>query len=76
MDVSFIFPASWCRSSYLLSEDRLGLTTETLLLPVVTTTTLGSTTFLGLLVLRDLVHFVRVALAAICAALLGYVDLK
>jgi hypothetical protein len=38
-------------SCYLLSEDRLGLSTETLLFTIVTTTTLGSVTFLGLLVL-------------------------
>lgn len=62
--------------AYLLSEDRFGLTTESLLFTIVTTTTLGSFSFLGLLVLRHFVHLVGVALAAVCATLFGNVDLK
>lgn len=61
---------------YLLSEDGFGLSTETLLLSVVTTTALGSAAFLRLLVLRDLVHFVAVALAAVGSALFWNVDLQ
>ena len=42
------------RRAYLLPEDGLGLTTETLLLSVVTPPTLGELGLLGLLVLS---HF-------------------
>jgi len=52
------------RSFGLLSEDRLSLTTKTLLLTVVTTTTLRRMTFLGFLVLGHLVHAVSLALFA------------
>lgn len=63
-------------STYLLSEDRLGLTTKTLLFSVVTTSTLGTLTLLGLLVLSDFVQFVALALLAEGATLFWYVYLK
>ena len=49
------------RCSYLLPENGLRLTTETLLLPVVTPTTLGLLRLLGLLVLRHLELLVPLA---------------
>ena len=69
-------PTTVRRSAYLLPEDGLGLTTETLLFTIVTTTTLGSLSFLGLLVLRHLVHAVNLALFAVRTALLRYVYLQ
>lgn len=62
--------------TYLLTENRLGLTTETLLLTIVTTTTLGRAAFLGFLVLCHLMQFVALAFFAECAALLGHVHLR
>jgi hypothetical protein len=59
----------------LLTEDRLGLTSEARLLSVVTATTLGKTRLLALLVLRDLVVGVLATLAwAESTAGLGNVD--
>lgn len=60
----------------LLPEDGLGLTTETLLFTIVTTTTLGSTALLGLFVLGHLVQFVAPALLAKGLTLLGNVHLE
>merc|ERR1719322_1042836 len=45
----------------LLSQNGLGLTTETLLLTIITSTTLRLLRFLGLLVLSHLEHFVALA---------------
>lgn len=70
-----MIPSSLSLGSYLLSEDGFGLTTETLLLAIVSATTLGSMTFLGLLVLRHLVHLMRVAFPAVGATLFWYIDL-
>lgn len=64
-----------CGGSYLLSENRLGLTSETLLLTIVTTTSLGGAALLGLLVLCDLVQLVAFALFAESAALFRHVHL-
>lgn len=61
---------------YLLSEDRLGLSTKSLLFTVITSTTLSSVPFLTLFVLCDFVGFVNLALFAESASLLGYVNLK
>jgi hypothetical protein len=61
---------------YLLPENRFGLTTITLLFSVVTTTTLGSTTLLGFLVLRHFVDLVGLAFFAVGATTLWYVHLK
>jgi hypothetical protein len=62
----------------LLVEDRLGLTTVTGLLTVVTTLTLGEEGSLASLVLGDLVLGVLLAVLALAvgAASLGNVDLK
>lgn len=60
----------------LLPEDGLSLATESLLLAIVTTTALGGTALLGLLVLRDLVQLVASALLAEGLTLLGNVHLK
>jgi len=62
----------------LLVEDRLGLTTVTGLLTVVTTLTLGEEGGLASLVLGDLVLGVLLAVSALAvsAASLGNVDLK
>lgn len=60
---------------YLLSEDGLGLTAETLLLAIVTATALRRAALLRLLVLCHLVQLVALALLAECAALLGHVHL-
>lgn len=65
--------AAW---SYLLSEDGFGLATEALLFTIVATTTLSSVTFLGLLVLWNLVNAMSIALAAVRATLFWNVDLK
>lgn len=62
--------------SYLLPEDGLGLTTETLLFPVVTSSALGALALLGLLVLRYLVQLVHLALFAESATLFWYIHLK
>jgi len=64
-----------CRVSYLLSEDGFRLSTITLLFPVVTTTTLGSTAFLRLLVLRYFVDLVGFAFLAVGTTTLRYVHL-
>ena len=61
---------------YLLPENRFGLTTITFLFSVVTTTTLGSTTLLGLFVLRHFVDFVGLAFLAIGATTFWYVHLE
>lgn len=63
-------------SSYLLSEDWFGLTTETLLFTVITTTTLCSRTFLRLLVLCHFVQFMTFAFFAKSAPLFWYVHLN
>lgn len=60
----------------LLPEDGLGLSTETLLLAIVTTTTLGSAALLGLFVLGHLVQLVAPALLAEGLTLLGNVHLQ
>lgn len=60
----------------LLPEDGLGLTTETLLFTIVTTTTLGGTALLRLLVLGHLVQLVAPALLAEGLTLLGNVHLE
>ena len=60
----------------LLPEDGLSLATESLLLAVVTTTTLGGAALLGLFVLGHLVQFVAPALLAEGLALLGNVHLE
>jgi len=57
----------------LLSEDGFRLSTITLLFPVVTTTTLGSTAFLRLLVLRYFVDLVGFAFLAVGTTTLRYV---
>jgi len=62
--------------THLLPEDRLGLTSETLLLPVVTTPALSTLALLGLLVLRHLVQLVDLALLAESATLFWYVHLQ
>lgn len=64
------------RRTNLLVEDWLGLTTETLLLLLVTTRTLGVLGGLTRLVLRDLVDRVLAALLALAegAAFLWHVD--
>lgn len=64
------------QETYLLPEDGLSLTTKTLLFSVVTTSTLGTLTLLGLLVLGDFVQFVALALLAEGATLFWYVYLK
>ena len=64
------------KSLYLLPENRFGLTTITLLFSVVTTTTLGSTTLLGFLVLRHFVDLVGLAFFAVGATTLWYVHLQ
>lgn len=63
-------------NSYLLSEDGFGLSSETLLFSVVTTTTLWSLTFLRLLVLWHLMNAMGVAFSAVRATLFWNVDLK
>lgn len=60
----------------LLPEDGLGLASESLLLAIVTTTALGGTALLGLLVLGDLVQLVALALLAEGLTLLGNVHLE
>jgi len=50
--------------AHLLPKDGLGLTTETLLFPVVTSPALSALALLGLLVLRHLVQLVALALFA------------
>lgn len=60
----------------LLPEDGLGLATESLLFAIVTTTALGGTALLRLLVLRDLVQLVALALLAEGLTLLGNVHLE
>lgn len=60
----------------LLPEDGLGLATESLLLAIVTPTTLGGAALLRLLVLRDLVQLVALALLAEGLTLLGNVHLE
>lgn len=62
--------------AYLLSEDRFGLTSETLLFTVVTTTSLGCWAFLGLLVLCHFVQLVALAFLAECATLFWYIHLN
>lgn len=57
----------------LLPEDGLRLTTETLLFPVVTSSTLGSVTFLRLFVLCYLMEFVYLAFFAKGTTLFRYV---
>lgn len=57
----------------LLSEDRLGLTTETLLFSVVTTSALSTFTLLRLLVLCHLVWLVALALLAKGASLFRHI---
>jgi hypothetical protein len=57
----------------LLVEDRLGLTTETRLLAVITTLALGIERVLALLVLGDLPLAVDLAMPAIGLHLLGEV---
>lgn len=54
----------------LFVEDRLGLTTITRLLPVITPLSLGSKAILSLLVLRHLVQGVLSALLALAICLL------
>lgn len=61
--------------SYLLSENRLGLTAKSLLFTIVTTSSLSGFTFLGLLVLGDLMQFVAFAFFAESATLFRYVNL-
>lgn len=61
--------------AYLLPEDGLGLTTETLLFSVVTSSALSTLALLGLLVLRYLVQLVHLALFAESAALFRYIHL-
>lgn len=63
-------------SLYLFPENRLCLTTITLLFSVVTTTTLGGTALLGLLVLRHFMDFVGLAFFAIRTTALRYVHLN
>ena len=63
-------------SSYLLSEDGFGLTTETLLFTIVTTTTLRSFPFLRLLVLWHFMDLVCIALAAVRATNFWDVNLE
>lgn len=67
---------SFITISYLLPEDGLGLTTETLLFPVVTSSALSVATLLGFLVLRYLVQLVHLALFAESATLFWYIHLK
>lgn len=68
-----MFPTLW--TTHLLPEDGLGLTTETLLFSVVTSSALSTFTLLGLLVLRYLVQLVDLALFAEGATLLRYIHL-
>ena len=56
---------------YLLVENRLGLTTISRLLPVITTLSLGRQTVLTLLVLSDLMKCVLLALLVFAVGLLG-----
>ena len=60
----------------LLSEDGLGLATETLLLGVVAALTLGGRGVTALLVLGDLVILVHAALWAVCFFLFRCVHLQ
>lgn len=60
----------------LLLEDRLGLTTETGLLTIVSSLTLGEKRSLTSLVLGDLVQGVLLARLALAVALLGLGDRK
>jgi len=62
--------------AYLLPENGLGLTTETLLFSVVTPLTLGEDGLLGLLVLSHLELFVLVAVGTISPAGFRDVDLQ
>ena len=62
--------------AYLLPQNRLGLTTETLLLTVITSTTLGELWFLGLFVLSHLKLLVCIAGRAVSLPFLGNVHLK
>lgn len=81
-NVRLAFPPTteWCCrrapfDPYLLSEDGFGLTSETLLFSVVTTSALGCGALLGLLVLCHFVQFVDLALLAEGLTLLWYVHL-
>lgn len=76
LDQSPKWSNSFITSSHLLPEDGLGLTTETLLFPVVTSSALSVATLLGLLVLRYLVQLVHLALLAESATLFWYIHLK
>lgn len=60
---------------YLFPENRFGLTTVTLLFPVVTSSSLGSVTLFGLLVLSHFVKLMHLALFAKGLPLLRNVDL-
>ncbi len=62
--------------NYLLPEDGFGLTTITSLFSVVTATTLGSSSLLGLLVLRNFMSLVGLAFLAIRTTGLRYVHLE
>lgn len=75
-DESHVLQSHFELDSHLLSEDWLSLATESLLFPVVTTTTLSSMSLLRLLVLRHLVDLMRVAFAAVRATLLWNIHLK
>lgn len=60
----------------LLSEDGLGLSSETFLLGIISSLTLGHSGSLTSLVLGDLVHGVLVAFRAVCSLRFGSVYLK
>lgn len=60
---------------YLLPENRLSLTTKSLLFTIVTTSSLSGFTFLGLFVLRHFMQFVALAFFAKSATLFRYVNL-
>jgi hypothetical protein len=62
--------------AYLLSENRFGLSTETLLFPVVTTSALGLFPFLGFLVLCYFMNTMLIAFFAISSTLFWYIHLE
>lgn len=62
--------------AYLLPENRLSLTTKTLLFPVITSSTLRGASFLAFLVLRHFVVLVYLAFFAKSTSLFRNVNLK
>ena len=60
------------RWTYLLVKDGLGLTTETLLLAIVSSLTLSENGILALLVLGHFVHGVLFAVSALAKSLSGF----